>query len=83
MSLLTNSEAVPEYDSLVAFVSCNREAPSVVTFRTARASTLSDSNTTLFCLWLPATIFSRLALDKLEHPPAPGNQTQHPPTEDD
>jgi hypothetical protein len=80
MCLLTNSEVMPEYDSLLDFVSCNHEDPSVVAFRT---SALYDSIATVFCLWLPALIVSRLTLDKFEEPPAPDYQTLHPPTEDD
>jgi hypothetical protein len=71
---------MPEYDSLLDLVPCNHEDPSVVAFRT---SALYDSIATVFCLWLPAPIVSRLTLDKLEELPAPDYQTLHPPTEDE
>jgi hypothetical protein len=74
---------MPEYASQVDFVSCNPEDSSVVAFGTthptshsihdcmmARTSALYDSITTMFCLWLPATIVWLLAQDKLEHRPA-------------
>jgi hypothetical protein len=92
MYLSTDTEVIRAFDRVLDYGQRNPEDPAVTAFRTAhptresihdyvaaRTSDRYDSMATLLCLWLPVTVGWLLAVDKLEHPPAPDAAPPPPP----